>query len=118
MDDKKSNSEIINEILGEHERTFLRLRIVELEEECDQLRAEVEHLKHQLYNRIPMRIESPEYNELKTQCEKLVNALQKLEAGYAGMFGTSTVSPFKDAWDTGQEIVVQALAEYREERGE
>lgn len=87
-----------------------------LEQERDQLRAEVEKLKHQLYNRIPIKIEPPEYNELKVQCEKLAEALE---------FYATKATQYRDEWfveqlfddDLGQ-IARQALAEYRKSKGE
>lgn len=87
--------------------------------ERDQLRAEVEHLKHELYNRIPIKIESPEYNELKSQCEKLAEAHKKIMKLYlyAGKQPTETEWLRYLGAQAGQ-ISADILAEYRKTKGE
>lgn len=45
--------------------------------------------------------------------EEMVYALEKLEAGYAGMFGSNTESPKDDAYRTSPRIISMALNKYR-----
>lgn len=84
--------------------------------ERDQLRAEVEKLRHELYNRIPIRIESPEYNELKAQCEKLVKALEKYANPETHSMDKDGEVWYGDYFD--YETAQNALAEYRKSKGE
>lgn len=63
-------------------------------------------------------IEYSAYQQLTEQAEKLVEALEKLEAGYCGMFGDNVTSPAMDAYEISPKIISQALAEWRKFKGD
>jgi hypothetical protein len=50
--------------------------------------------------------------------KKLVEALDRLQAGFAGMFGYQEVTALQDFYDRGEEIVNEALSKFREKVGE
>lgn len=52
---------------------------------------------------------SPEYDAIVAE---MVEALEKLDAGYSGMFGHEGVTAEQDAYETGLDIVKKALAKY------
>lgn len=52
---------------------------------------------------------SKEYDAIVAE---MVQALEKLDAGYSGMFGHEGVTAEQDAYETGLDIVKEALAKY------
>lgn len=69
------------------------------------------------YEDSPYGFYSTGYNQgvedLMSEVQGLVEALEKMEAGYAGMFGHQTVSPQQDCYDKGCEIVMEGLTKWR-----
>ena len=54
------------------------------------------------------------YAEAIKMLEEMANALEILESGYTGMFGSNTESPKDEAWRMTPRIVSSALNKYRE----
>lgn len=55
-----------------------------------------------------------EIAKLKAKLEIAKGALERLEAGFAGMFGHQSVSPQQDFYDRGEHFVANALKQLRD----
>lgn len=55
-----------------------------------------------------------EIAKLKEQLKIAKGALERLEAGFAGMFGHQSVSPQQDFYDRGEQFVMDALKQLRD----
>lgn len=58
-----------------------------------------------------------EIAKLKEQLKIAKGALERLEAGFAGMFGHQSVSPQQDFYDRGEQFVMDALKQLRDLEG-
>lgn len=52
-------------------------------------------------------------NEVQEKFDVAFDALEKLEAGFAGMFGNQSISYKDDAIESGSDIVIEALKKIR-----
>lgn len=55
-----------------------------------------------------------DWAKLKRQLAIAKGALERLEAGFAGMFGHQSVSPQQDFYDRGEQFVIDALKKLKE----